>query len=207
MKKYDALIFDLDGTLWDATLGITYAWNQIFQQHHISLQLSLQEIQNVMGYTSKEIADKFFPNDILKGEKIITTCCHLQLPYFNKENVCIYPHLLQTIKLLAKKYKLCIVSNCLKGYIEKFLEISNLKDYFSDFENAENTKLSKAENILLIKQRNHFKNVVYIGDTLKDYQAAKKAKVDFIQALYGFGKPIENANGIKDITDLIRVFK
>lgn len=207
MKKYDALIFDLDGTLWDATNGITYAWNQIFQQNNISLQLSLSDIQNVMGYTVKEIAQKFFPKDSIIGEEIITKCCRLQLSYLNKENVFLYPQLKQTIKILSQKYKLCIVSNCLKGYIEKFLEIANLKDYFVDFENAENTKLTKKDNILLVKQRNHFKNVIYIGDTIKDYQAAKGANVDFIQALYGFDQAIKNVDGIKNINELTYYFK
>ena len=207
MKKYDALIFDLVGTLWDATKGITDAWNQILKQKKISLQLTLQDIQNVMGYTANEIAQKFFFDDVQKGYEIIQQCCHLQLPYLNKENVLIYPNLFQTIKTLSKKYKLCIVSNCLKGYIEKFLEISNLKNYFTDYENSENTGLTKKENILFVKQRNHFKKVIYIGDTLKDYQAAKEANVDFIQALYGFGKQIENTEGIKDIADLIYLFK
>ena len=39
------------------------------------------------------------------------------------------------------------------GYIESFLETSNLKDYFSDFENNGRTGLEKGENIKLLIKR------------------------------------------------------
>ena len=40
----------------------------------------------------------------------------------------------------------------------------------------------------MIVDRNQFKNPVYVGDTMGDFEAAKKNEIPFIYAEYGFGK-------------------
>ena len=46
----------------------------------------------------------------------------------------------------------------------------------------------KGENIRLVMRRNGFDHAVYIGDTVKDQEAAVLAGVPFIHAAYGFGQ-------------------
>lgn len=201
MKKYDALIFDLDGTLWNAIAGVTEGWKAVFAKYQLPISIEEKDIASIMGLTVEEIAKKFFPT--FNGIEIIKECCKVELDYLNIHNVYFYPQLKKTLHQLAKEYKLCIVSNCMAGYIEKFLEIGKLEKYFCDFENSERTGLSKKENILLVKKRNHFQNVLYIGDTIRDYEAAKSANVDYVQALYGFGDKIAHTTGIKRFSALL----
>ncbi len=86
----------------------------------------------------------------------------------------LYDKLEDTLKVLSKKYKLFIVSNCQDGYIETFMKFYNLDKYFVDFECPGRTNLSKAENIKIVIERNNLKHPVYVGDTQMDCDAAKK---------------------------------
>ena len=204
MRNYDGIIFDLDGTLWNAVEGIAFAWNEIFKKLEINHELKNKDVSEVMGYTVNEIAKKYFPEDIVKGIELIKYCCKEELKYLSYNNVKLYPNLYETLKELSGNYKLFIVSNCMKGYIEKFLEISKTKDLFQDYENAETTGLSKGQNIKLVMKRNNLKKVLYIGDTIKDYQATIQAGVDFVQAAYGFGKKIKKIDTINEIKEIIK---
>lgn len=210
MQNYDGLIFDLDGTLWNAVEGIAFAWNEIFKKMGINHELNYEDVSKVMGYTVDDIAKKYFPDDVQKGIELIKYCCKEELQYLNYNNVKLYPNLYETLKELSNNYKLFIVSNCMKGYIEKFLEISKTKKFFQDYENAETTGLSKGQNIKLVMKRNYLKKVLYIGDTIKDYQSTIEAGVDFVQAAYGFGekiKKVDNINEIKEIINYLNVKK
>ena len=57
-----AVIFDLDGTLWDAT-GQTFAvWNAVFARHpEISLRVTQAQKKALMGLTMSEIGERLFP--------------------------------------------------------------------------------------------------------------------------------------------------
>jgi len=66
----------------------------------------------------------------------------------------LFPHIKEVLCDLAKLHPVFIVSNCLSGYIENFIEFHHLQNIFSDFESSGNTGLSKAENIKLIIARN-----------------------------------------------------
>ena len=71
MRNYDGIIFDLDGTLWNAVEGIAFAWNEIFKKLEINHELKNKDVSEVMGYTVDEIAKKYFPEDIVKGIELI----------------------------------------------------------------------------------------------------------------------------------------
>lgn len=98
-----------------------------------------------------------------------------------------------------------IVSNCIEGYIESFLNSSNLTDYFKDYESNGRTKLSKGENIKLIIERNNIKKAIYVGDTISDKEAADYAKIPFVYASYGFGNVEQYDYKIDEINDILNI--
>ena len=57
-----AIIFDLDGTLWDATEQMLPAWNTRFKTFITSRQpMTLEEVRSYMGKTVEEIAAAALP--------------------------------------------------------------------------------------------------------------------------------------------------
>lgn len=119
------------------------------------------------------------------------------LPYETKKD--------EEIVRLSKKYKLFIVSNCIDGYIESFLETSKLSKYFLDYECNGRTKLSKGDNIKLIMKRNDIKKAIYVGDTVSDKEAAEYAKIPFVYASYGFGDVDSYDYKIEELDNLLTV--
>lgn len=203
----DSLIFDLDGTLWDATDAFYICWNEVFLKFEETKKgMTLKDIKSVMGMTMEDILEKFFPNinkDLRK--KIINECAEVELKYLLKNGGILYDELEETLKELSKKYKLFIVSNCVNGYIQCFLEAHNLKKYFKDFEDPSRTNLEKFENIKIVIERNNLKNPAYVGDTKYDEVASKKANIPFIYASYGFGEVDKYDYKIIKFKDLLKI--
>ncbi|AOR24403.1 HAD family hydrolase [Clostridium taeniosporum] len=203
----DSLIFDLDGTLWDATEAFYICWNEVFSKYEETKQgMTLKEIKSVMGMTMEDILEKFFPtlNDKTRKE-LIDECTRIELKYLLKKGGKLYPELQNTIKELSKKYKLFIVSNCVNGYIQCFLETHNLKEYFKDFEDPSRTGLEKAKNIRIVMERNRLSNSAYVGDTKWDKVASEKAGIPFIYASYGFGDVDKYDYKINNFKELLNI--
>ncbi|MEA5024960.1 Phosphoglycolate phosphatase [bioreactor metagenome] len=200
MKKLqdsDGIIFDLDGTLWDATEPVRVSWNKALKEYGreqglLTDELSIDQIKGVMGLQIPEIGRKLFPSFSEEARsKIMERGGEIECEYLKKHGGILYPHVEKTLATLAQRYKLFIVSNCQVGYIETFFFAHQLEKYFVDYENPGRTGLTKGENIQLIMRRNKLKNPVYVGDTLGDAKAAQVAGIPFIYASYGFGR-VEN---------------
>ncbi len=209
MKLIDSLIFDLDGTLWDATETTFSAWEKVFKDRkEIQEPITIEMLKSVQGLHVKEIGEKFFPYlSIEKQLEAVIHCCKEQVPYILREGGILYPNLEFTLKKLSEKYPLFIVSNCQTGYIEAFFEYHRLGQYFKDVESSGKTGLPKGENIKLIIERNSLKHPVYIGDTEGDCNSARQAKVPFIYASYGFGSVLDYDMKIEAISDLLKIVK
>lgn len=186
----DSLIFDLDGTLWDASVTCAKAWNETFRQSgtedHV---LDAAAIRSFSGLRIEKVFRQYFdfiPAD--KQEEIIELYKVNEKKFMKALGGQLFPHVTEVLAELSIKYKLFIVSNCLTGYIENFIELNGFQKIFTDFESSGNTGLAKSDNIRLIIERNKLKSPVYIGDTLWDYEAASEANVPFIYAAYGFGE-------------------
>lgn len=185
-KKRKAVIFDLDGTLWDSSLQIVKAWNPVLREH--GAEITVEQMCGFMGKTLPVIGSLIFPekteNEYMK---IMAECSSVEHPYVRQHGGVLYPHLEEVLKELSSDFFLAIVSNCQDGYVQAFLDHYEFRKYFDDIEMAGRTGLSKGENISLVIQRNQIEKAVYVGDTAGDQEAAELAGVPFIYAAYGFG--------------------
>lgn len=188
--KFDSIIFDLDGTLWDSTGNVAVAWQEaIAKVDYVDEVMTREKIRSITGLAYNVIFDTLFSYlDIEKRAELMTLCAKSELETLHTKGGELYPSLGETLGYLAGKYKLFIVSNCQSGYIEVFLKLSNVGHYFSGHQCYGTKGSPKAENIKDIVNDYGLKAPVYVGDTRGDYDSATKAGVPFIFADYGFGK-------------------
>lgn len=202
MKK--AVLFDLDGTLWDSSQSVTNSWNDVLAKHPEAPQITLHDMHGFMGKQLDEIAQIMMPSlPESKRMSIMNECMDYETEYLKERcEAVLYPKLRETLERLAQDYKLMIVSNCQDGYIQIFLEFSGLGGLFSDFESAGKTGLSKGENNRLIIARNGIEKAVYVGDTQGDLNSADFAGIPFVFAEYGFGAVDRKTESVKNFAEL-----
>lgn len=200
---FDSILFDLDGTLWDAVPEVAKSWTLGLEQLGIDRPpVTSEELFPCMGMLLPDIVDKLLPG--LRPEeqdRVIRHCCNVENEYLARHGAALYPGEEEVLEVLSKKYPLFVVSNCQTGYIEAYFQGSGMGKYFTGFESAGNTGLTKAENIALVVRRHGLKNPVYVGDTALDHASAAQAGLPFVFAAYGFGK-VEGTPAINSLKDL-----
>ncbi len=211
MKKLiskKAILFDLDGTLWDALDTITEAWNKAMKEHNLKYSFSLETMKSFMGLTPKETAPLAFKDvDLNKGLEYFVLCLNEEIKYLRVHPGKLYEDEEEVLKELSKHYPLFIVSNSDKGYIEDYLNAYDFNKYFKDHVCAGDTDLEKWQNILYIKNKYQLEEIIYVGDTKKDLNESIKAVVKFIHASYGFGEIEEEVLKISKLGELPDLIK
>jgi len=188
-NKYDGIIFDLDGTLWDSTHNVVLAWQAAINEvDYLDVVMTQEKVRSITGQAYNVIFDTLFPDlNRERRDEVQFLCSKHELSFLHKNGGILYPGLENALAYLKEKYRLFIVSNCQSGYIELFLEFSKLGPYFIGHQCYGTKGNPKAENIKDIVNDHNLKSPVYVGDTMGDYNSATKAGVPFIFANYGFG--------------------
>ena len=186
---FDGILFDLDGTLWNSVPQVAQSWTLGLQQLGIHRSpITTEDLYPCMGLLLPDILERLLPGlSPEEQSRVISHCCKTENEYLAQHGAPLYPGEEQVLAALSKKYSLFVVSNCEKGYIETYFSSTGMGKYFTGFESAGNTGLTKAENIALVVKRHGLKGPVYVGDTVLDYKSATGAGVPFIHAAYGFG--------------------
>lgn len=192
--KLQAIIFDLDGTLWNSLEAIYRSVNKLLKRHNIN-PLDRDEASSYIGMPMDEIFSALFKGKKIENPKaIMKEFIEIEEEMLEvKEYTFLFKDMVETLEKLKKDYKLFIVSNCQKGYIEKFIEIYNLEYLFDDYLSWGDTLEPKGNNIITVMERNNIEKAVYVGDTRGDELAAISANMPFIYVSFGYG----NANDIK----------
>lgn len=203
-NKSKAIIFDLDGTLWDSAIQVAAGWNDTFAEYGVDRRTTEDEIKSLMGRPMEAIIEALVPSiEENKRLVLLEKCCDKEHEYLLRKGGILFDGLEDTLqKLKTFGYHLSIVSNCQDGYIETFLEYHKMQPLFDDYECPGRSGVLKAENIRLVMERNNIEQAVYVGDTQGDLDACRKAGVPFIFARYGFGNVDDETNAIDSLDEL-----
>ena len=206
--KYESLIFDIDGTLWDSTDLVAEGYNiQLREEGLEHLCVTGQTLKALFGKVMTEIADVILatiPED--QRYDMMLRCMDRENRYL-EENECRvgYPGVAETVEKLSKQYRLFIVSNSQCGYPELCMEKLGLAPYIQGHLCFGDTGTSKGKTIRKLMETHGIENCAYVGDTQGDYEATVEAGVPFIWCSYGFGVPDGDVEKVDRFEDLLKL--
>jgi phosphoglycolate phosphatase len=186
----EALIFDLDGTLWDTVDTCARAWNRARELEGAAVPaVTPADVAGCMGLNAEELRARAFPSlGPEEGTRLVRACFAQEIEFLRSHGARIYPHVPEGLAALAERRPLFLVSNCDQPYLEAFFSITGLQPRFRDWECYGNTGRPKSANIRAVMERNRISSAIYIGDTESDERAAREAGTRFAFADYGFGR-------------------
>ncbi len=185
----DAIIFDVDGTLWDSAEEVSNVWILAAKKYGAPYEhITAERLYKEFGKTEEAIATSLFPNHpVNQAVEIVQYACNLENEWLRVHKVSPYDGVPEIMKTLSSYLPLFIVSNCQAGYIEIMLETTGMSPYITDHLCPGDTGLAKAANIRAIVDKYHLNSPVYVGDTAGDLAASREAGAAFVFASYGFG--------------------
>ncbi len=206
----DAIILDVDGTIWNSTQIVANGWNRAIQEMFPGREkLSAEYLSTLFGKTMTEIAAAIFPEqpeekraelgEIIfqyEEEELEKDPCHID-----------YPGVVDTIREISKTIPVYVVSNCQAGYIEQMMRKLDIEESITDTLCFGDTGFGKARNLQILIEKNKITNPVYVGDTSMDQNACEEAGVPFIHAAYGFGNVDQDKTVgiISEFSELLRL--
>ena len=187
MKQYDSLIFDMDGTLWDAVDSYVEVWDTTSRELGIDRNVTRHDLLRYMGKT----IDVIYAS-LMDGVDTDKTAYLERLDY-NESLLMprlggrLYPGVTEGIRELASCYRLFMVSNCGQDGLRNMLKFCGLTDCFEGTLTHGETGRGKDYNIAEIVRAFDLRSPLYIGDTQGDCDAAHAAGVDMCHVTWGFG--------------------
>ena len=185
--NYDALIFDIDGTLWNASEASARGWTAGLKALGIDRRITGDEIASVAGKPYESCVDILLPG-LRPGlpELVKTLQAHEEVAV-RELGGDFYPGAVDGVRELSNRYRVFLVSNCQVWYLERFLEFSGLRNVITGSDCYGRTGATKGEMLCNMRDDHTLKNPVYIGDTDGDRDAAREAGMEFIHVAWGFG--------------------
>jgi phosphoglycolate phosphatase len=183
------VLFDLDGTLWDASESTARAWTEVFQRYGLSKSVSKEDIQSVAGKPYLECLKLVCEEALVIPEfdQFLIDLSSAEQLWMQKIGGDFYSGALDAVARISEKYPVFLVSNCNEWYLDAFLMHSGLKNIFQKSICYGSTGLPKDINIRHVINSFGISRGFYVGDTVGDMNASLAAGVRYIHAGFGFG--------------------
>ena len=189
----DALIFDLDGTLWDAAAASTYGWNLALAELGRPERVTVDGIRSVSGRPFPECAAKLLPALCPIPQATLEHLEERERTGIERIPGELYPGVAEGLPRLAQRYRLFLVSNCPTWYLEAFFRHSGLQACFTGWDCWGSSGIAKSGMLVNLAAVHCLERAVYVGDTEGDEAATEAAGLGFVFVEYGFGR-VEDAS-------------
>lgn len=188
MEKFNAVLFDLDGTLIDSAPGIYACFEHTFKQYGISVPRS--ELQSFLGPPLRDSFGKKLPKEEVERAVEIYRGHYSEVsgaltnPYAGVEAM--------LAELRKAGYTVCLATSKVRYAGLQILQELNLTKYFDYIGGASedesmDTKTAVMRHVLS-QPCMKGKNAVMIGDRDNDMQGAKDCRLPAIGICYGYAK-------------------
>lgn len=186
---YKAVLFDLDGTLLDTSVGVIKSIEYTINELKLS-PLSETELKTFIGppiYNSLKERYNFSDEEAAEATRIFRDTYKDRF-LFEAE---VYQNLFKVLETLRnRKIKIGVATYKREDYAIRLLEHFGITDYCDVVHGADHdNKLTKSDIIKLCMDEMGIESpteVVLVGDTSHDAIGAKNLEVDFIGVTFGF---------------------
>lgn len=191
MKKYDVILFDLDGTLTDSSPGIMNSIMYALKKYNISVK-NTDDLRKFLGPPLHESFRDFYSFDDEKSMEAVG----FYREYFSTKGLLeneVYfgiREMLEDLKEHGKK--LILATSKPHPFTDRIMEHFELAKYFEFIagSNMDGTRSKKAEVIAYALESCNITdkfNVVMVGDREHDIIGAKTVGIDSVGVEYGYG--------------------
>jgi phosphoglycolate phosphatase len=184
----DALIFDLDGTLWDAAAASTYGWNLALEELGLPQRVTVDGIRSVSGQPFPRCVEILLPELYPASQLVLELLEARERTGIELMAGVLYEGVRDGLADLAGPYPLFLVSNCPTWYLEEFFRVTDLRPRFVGWDCHGMSGIPKAGMLRSLAGAHRLSHAVYVGDTHGDREAAGGAGMDFAYVRYGFGR-------------------
>ena len=188
-EKVDSLIFDMDGTLWDAMKSYAEVWNVAFRELGLAITVDESVLKQAIGSTIDDIlvmlSKRYGLN--IQPKQFLARVDEIEdelLPMIGGEP---YPGMQEGMGKLSERYKIFLLSNCGANGLPNFMQFTGIGAYVCDYLSYGMRRGTKSENLSYLRQKHNLQMPVYVGDTQSDCNNAHQAGRPFVYASYGFG--------------------
>ena len=188
---YDAVVFDLDGTLFDAEEGIVSSVRKAMEEMGLAIPQGA-ELRQVVGPPLR-----YSFHDLLNvPAERLDEAAERYARIFRSEGMyrySVYPGIRTLLRVLKENgIYVALASSKPWDLCEHILQVYGLRHYFDRVigETDSHAKLGKPEMIRRALPE-HYGRAAMVGDRLYDMEGAKAAGVDGIGAVYGCGSEEE----------------
>lgn len=197
MYKY--IIFDLDGTLLNTSLGIYNSFKYTFLNMKMPFP-GMNFVQNTIGIPLKNVFEEQlgFDKNTCK-EAILLFRSYYER--YGKLEMYSYTGIQETLRLLTHKKCLLGIATLKKElFAKEMIQFQKWSHFFvtihgmdDDFEESKTSLIQKC----MLDLKALKKDTIMVGDGISDFLGAKEAGIDFMGVTYGFGFREDN---IDDLT-------
>ena len=189
LQNVDALIFDMDGTLWNATDSYAEIWNETCARFGIKTSFVGTDLMQFMGMGIEEIVGHLLSADaVFDKPKFMSTLYSLEDKMMPTLGGVLFPGVKNGLETLSKRFRLFMLSNCSERGLVNFTAFTGTAHLFEGLLSQGERNVPKNENLSHMIDRYSLACPVYVGDTQADCDQAHLAGVPFFYAAYGFGQ-------------------
>ena len=197
MKKYDTVIFDLDGTLLNTLEDLADAVNFVMRANQYP-ERTIEEVRHFVGNGIRRLMEQAVPEHVI-GEEFERVFEEFKNYYTEHCQIktCAYEGIMSLLSCLYEKgYAMAIVSNKNHAAV---CELNNI--YFKEFikvaigqKDGIRKKPAPDTVIQALKELGKDKEkAIYVGDSEVDFATAKNSGMDCALVTWGFRKVEELA--------------
>ena len=213
VKNFDAIVFDLDGTLVDSLPDMTLALNRfLFDEGR--RELGVTEVRPLIGrgapkmiQSAYELTGEAIPDDYLDQAVAGYISYYKEFP---TKGSAVYDGVRAVLDDLQNAdIKMGVCSNKAFEMVSLILESFDLAKYFCAVTGGDSVAFNKPDGRHILETLKLMnvtsKNVLMVGDTVNDVAAALDAGLPVVAVDYGYSSPDELSSATKVIDTFARV--